>query len=81
MRFTVVLFRDEENGGYEAVVPALPNCVTQGESVEEALEMAASLVRMRLPGEDLSLVGGTEAALTATIDVEVPVRQEALLAG
>jgi hypothetical protein len=53
----------------------------QGERVEEALAMAASLVQLRMPDEDTSLVGSTEAALAASIDVEVPAPAEALLAG
>ena len=36
MRYTVVLER-EEDGGYVASVPALPGCVSQGESRGEAL--------------------------------------------
>lgn len=36
MRYTVVLER-EEDGGYVASVPALPGCVTQGNTRAEAL--------------------------------------------
>ena len=36
MRYTVVLER-EEDGGYVASVPALPGCVSQGDTREEAL--------------------------------------------
>ncbi len=34
MRYTVVLER-EEDGGYVAIVPALPGCVSQGDTREE----------------------------------------------
>lgn len=37
MRYTVVLER-EEDGGFVVTVPALPGCVSQGDSREEALE-------------------------------------------
>ena len=37
MQYTVVLER-EEDGGYVAVAPALPGCVSQGDTREEALE-------------------------------------------
>jgi len=47
MRFTVVLFRDEETDSYEAVVPALSNCVTFGATIDEALAMAQELVGIR----------------------------------
>jgi predicted RNase H-like HicB family nuclease len=37
MRYTVVLER-EEDGGYVASVPALPGCVSQGDTRAEALK-------------------------------------------
>ena len=36
MRYTVVL-EQERDGGYVAIVPALPGCVTQGDDRAEAL--------------------------------------------
>jgi len=36
MRYTVVL-EEEPDGGYVATVPALPGCVSQGDSRDEAL--------------------------------------------
>jgi predicted RNase H-like HicB family nuclease len=36
MKFTVILDR-ESDGGYVAIVPTLPGCVSQGDSREEAL--------------------------------------------
>jgi predicted RNase H-like HicB family nuclease len=36
MRYTVVL-EQEPDGGYVAVVPALPGCVSQGDTRKEAL--------------------------------------------
>jgi antitoxin HicB len=36
MRYTVVL-EQEDDGGYVATVPALPGCVSQGDTREEAL--------------------------------------------
>ena len=37
MGYTVIL-QQEPDGGYVVCVPALPGCVTQGDSREEALE-------------------------------------------
>jgi predicted RNase H-like HicB family nuclease len=37
MTYTVVLER-ESDGGYVATVPALPGCVSQGDTREEALQ-------------------------------------------
>lgn len=36
----LVYLEPDEDGGYVATVPALPGCVTQGETREEALAMA-----------------------------------------
>jgi predicted RNase H-like HicB family nuclease len=38
MRFRVVLEKDEEVGGYVVSCPSLPGCLSQGETIEEALE-------------------------------------------
>ena len=37
MEYTVVIYEAEE-GGYWAKVPALPECYSQGETLEETLE-------------------------------------------
>lgn len=34
-----------EEGGYVVTVPALPGCITQGETYEEALGMAEDCIR------------------------------------
>ena len=39
-----VLFEPAEEGGYVVTVPALPGCVTQGETLEEAREMATDAI-------------------------------------
>ncbi|ARD84843.1 hypothetical protein FAD_0960 [Ferroplasma acidiphilum] len=36
MKYTVVLEKDE-NGIYVATVPALPGCISEGKTIEEAL--------------------------------------------
>lgn len=76
MRFTVVLFRDEETDSYEAVVPAIRNCVTFGATIEEALEMArdaAELIVAEMIEAGEEIPGETEAALVGVVNVRVPV--------
>jgi antitoxin HicB len=46
-QFTVVL-EPQPDGGYTATVPALPEVVTEGDTEEEALRMAADAVRLVL---------------------------------
>ena len=43
LEYTVV-FEPAEEGGYVAFVPALPGCVTQGESFEEAVSMVKDAI-------------------------------------
>lgn len=38
MKLKVVLRKDREDGGYVATCPALPGCVSEGETKKEALE-------------------------------------------
>ncbi len=47
MRFTVVLER-EADGGYVAHVPALPGCVSQGDSRTEAIENIREAIELYL---------------------------------
>ncbi len=54
-RYTVVLEPDAEEGGYVVRVPALPGCVTQGETVAEALENARDVIGLWL--EELAARG------------------------
>jgi len=44
MRYTIVLEPDEEDRGYTVRVPALPGCITEGRTREEALENAREAI-------------------------------------
>ena len=53
-----VLLRKEQEGGYTVTVPSLPGCVTYGDTVEQAIEMAKEAVEvyvesLREHGEDI----------------------------
>ncbi|WP_289185393.1 type II toxin-antitoxin system HicB family antitoxin [uncultured Parasutterella sp.] len=37
--YPAIFYADETSGGYTVEVPDLPGCVTEGDSLEEALEM------------------------------------------
>ncbi len=43
--FTIVL-TPEEVGGYSAVCPALKGCISQGETIEEALENITDAIEL-----------------------------------
>ena len=48
-KFTVILLPDE--GGYHVVFPDYPGCVTQGSTVEQALDMAKEAMELYLEVE------------------------------
>ena len=53
-----VLLRKEQEGGYTVTVPSLPGCVTYGDTVEQAIEMAKEAIEvyvesLREHGEDI----------------------------
>jgi len=47
-RYTLLLEPDTEAGGYTVTVPALPGCITEGDTREEALAMARDAIRLYL---------------------------------
>lgn len=38
--------RKEEEGGYTVFVPSLPSCITYGETVDEAIDMAKEAIEL-----------------------------------
>lgn len=69
-----VIFEPAEEGGFVVSVPALPGCVTQGETYEEALMMAQDAIE----GFLVALVKAGEPIPEETfgIPVKVTVRVE-----
>ena len=51
-RYTILLYPDEEEGGYTVLVPALPGVVTQGETMEEAMAVAKEAIQLHADGRD-----------------------------
>lgn len=47
-QFAVVLHHDAEDGGYWVECPELPGCLSQGDTVEETLEMIRDAIRGHL---------------------------------
>ncbi len=43
-----ILLRKEPEGGYTVIVPSLPGCITYGETIEEAIEMAKEAIELYL---------------------------------
>ena len=49
-RYTVLLTPDPDEGGYTVTVPALPGCITEGDTLEEALANAREAIKCHLEG-------------------------------
>jgi len=57
-RYTILLHPDEEQGGYTVTVPALPGCITEGDTIEESIAMAKEAIQLYI--ESLSLIADGE---------------------
>jgi antitoxin HicB len=56
MRYSYkILLTKEEEGGYMVTVPALAGCITQGDTIEEALAMGKEAVELYI--EELQSLG------------------------
>lgn len=72
MRFPIVLAPDEEGGGNTITVPSLPGCVTQGQTVEQAMQRARSAIAVYLRDEtpeSLATAGVQRDAIIAEIEI------------
>ena len=54
-RYSVQLIPDPQESGYTVTVPTLPGCVTEGDTVDEALANARDAIRLYL--EDVAASG------------------------
>jgi predicted RNase H-like HicB family nuclease len=68
MRFKVVLEPSEE-GGYTVHVPSLPGCISEGETLEEALSNIEEAIKLYLEPVDDDLVIG-ERGVVREIEIE-----------
>ncbi len=74
-RYTIVLYPEPEEGGYSVLIPALPGCVTQGETVQECIERAREAIELCIEGliEDGEEIPTEDAPLgMITISVDAP---------
>jgi antitoxin HicB len=76
--FTAIIEPVEDEGGYVATFPAIPDLATQGETIEEARLMAEDCLRgylevLRETGRQLPAPGATTPSARATIvELQIP---------
>ncbi len=80
LTYTVLLEPDAESGGFSVSVPALPGCLTQGDTVDEALAMAREAIALYLHGEPDNPERDGVKALVAPVTVDVDVHEGVLRA-
>jgi len=71
-KYTIILDPDPEKGGYTVTVPALPGCITQGETIEQCIERAQEAIAgyiESLEAEGEPVPEETERPQMITIDV------------
>jgi predicted RNase H-like HicB family nuclease len=74
LTYTILLEPDPDAGGYTVTVPELPGCVTQAESVQEALAMARDAITLHVEGlaaDGLPVPIERAAPQLATVDIEI----------
>ena len=62
MKLKVVLEPSDE-GGYTAYVPSLPGCISEGETVKEAMDNIREAIQLYLEPIDDDLILGEHAAV------------------
>jgi predicted RNase H-like HicB family nuclease len=63
-----IILEHSEDGGYTVVVPALPGCVSEGETREEALKNVREAVELYLePVEDDSTFSSESELVEITV--------------
>ena len=70
-QYTAIFEPDEKAGGYTATIPALPGCISEGDTFEEAvknIEEAASLYLETLP-DNSEIYREKEGIIVAPIKV------------
>lgn len=65
MTYTVLVYQDQEDGGYWATVAELPGCYTQGETLDEVRENIVDAIECHL--EDAEVEEHDPLAATLTI--------------
>jgi len=69
MKFKVIVWEDEEDGGYVVECPALPGCISQGDTIEEALENIKDAIQGWL--EVATERGEPETKISSAREIEV----------
>jgi predicted RNase H-like HicB family nuclease len=84
-RYTVILDPDPESGVYTATVPALPGCISQGDTFEQAVARVREAIlghtkMLAKLGEAVPTEEAGLAVVAVSVDVEAEAEAEAAVA-
>lgn len=73
LKYTAIFEPDKEAGGYTVTIPALPGCISEGETFEEALEniKEAAELYLEVLKEEKEEIPVEENPVVAPIEVKV----------
>jgi antitoxin HicB len=74
-RYTILLYRDEEEGGYAVLIPLL-GVATQGETHDEAMAMAKEAAELHVQGlieDGEPVLEEEEPPIVASVEIAVAV--------
>jgi predicted RNase H-like HicB family nuclease len=73
VRYISIIIPDPDDQGYTVTVPALPGCVTQGETLDEAFANARDAISEYLEGETPESLAATGAHMNAFVaEISIP---------
>lgn len=67
MKFEVILEPCEEDGGFTAYVPALPGCISEGDTEEDAMANIREAIALYLDVVEDDYVSGEQAILREVV--------------
>ena len=76
-RHTVVLEREPDGQGYSVSVPALPGCVTEGDTIQQSLDMVREAIQGHL--ETLLMVEKLPVPDVQEVSIQVDDADEVLI--
>lgn len=69
LEYTAVLEQDKKDGGFVAIVPALPGCISEGDTFEEAVGNITEAAELYLETTDGKNTPSEERVILAPIRV------------
>ncbi|MBS3092170.1 type II toxin-antitoxin system HicB family antitoxin [Candidatus Pacearchaeota archaeon] len=64
-----VVLEEQEEGGYTVYVPSLPGCISQGETVEEAIKNIKEAINLYLEADENEIIVYKDNAKTKIIEI------------